>query len=177
MRNSFFRFLSTKICPIVLGFIFLMSSAASAQIPEMENKVPENIPLKIETKNSDSPKWVYDMEIEVTNTGKKPIYFLFLSLTFDLKDERGVVFGFPLIFGNNELYSTEGLSSIGDAAIQPGEKYTFKIKKSSADAWMKRKLRTNSAEPQKAFLKLGWLSFGDGTGFKGGGSMYKKKLN
>ena len=42
----------------------------------LENKLPKSVPLKIEFSGNDNLSWWYDIEVKVTNKGKKPIYFL-----------------------------------------------------------------------------------------------------
>ena len=159
----------------LLSIAFLANKYAYSQIAEIESKIPKNVPIKIELKNQDSVDWVHDLEIIVTNTGKKPIYFLFLSLVLDVKAEDGNFRGFSLLYGNKNLYSTEGLAEENDSSIQPNKTYTFKINKNSADAWTYRNAQENFVQPRTAQLKLGWLSFGDGSGIKGGGTIYVKK--
>ena len=100
----------------------IMANAATAQLSKIENQVPRGVPLKIEFKGYDSNNWIRDLEIVVTNTGKKPIYFLFLSFTLDVKAEDGNVLGFPLLFGNGDLYSTDSEASFGDDSIPPYRK-------------------------------------------------------
>lgn len=145
------------------------------QLKEIENRIPKNVPLKVEFKNYDSENWVHDLDIIVTNTGNKPIYFLFLSLTLDVKSENGNVRGFGLPFGNGELHSTETEAKPGDLSIAPNASYTFKIHNNSADGWDLRKATGNFIEPTKGFLALGFINYGDGTGQRGGGSHFKKK--
>lgn len=162
-------------------FLFLMvlssNSQTFGQLLEIENTIPKNVPIKIEVKNQDSANWIEDLEIEVTNTGKKPIYFLLLFLTLDKKTEKGDSYGFSFNYGDKTLYSTEGLAQENVFATYPNETYNFKIKEDSVRGW---KLHKNNnfgtfIEPRKGYLKLGWLSFGDGTGITANGTTYKKK--
>lgn len=48
-------------------------------LPEQEKKlgigVPSHVPLRVKVKNLNSKKWAHDLEVEVTNTSDKPIYF------------------------------------------------------------------------------------------------------
>lgn len=161
---------------VLLIALFVLSAlVAQAQLDQIENRIPKNIPLKVEFKNFKSETWVHDLEIIATNTGNKPIHFLFLSLTLDIKAEDGNVRGFALIFGNGDLYSTEAEAKASDPAIAPNASYTFKIKENSALGWDLEQAKENFVEPQKGFLGMGWISFGDGSGFRGGGSSFKKK--
>ena len=54
------------------------------------NLVPQHLPLKIKIKNLESEKWVHDLEVEVTNTSDKPIYFIeFFLVMPEIKSEAG----------------------------------------------------------------------------------------
>ncbi len=158
-----------------VGGIFVMPSFA--QLVEIENKIPKSAPIKIEYKNQDSDNWVHDLEIRVTNTSRKPIYFLALSIILqDLKSEEGNPWGFPLDFGNHDLVSNSKIATLNDVAIAPEDTYTFKIRDKSAAAWTRRKDSGRVPESVKARIVLHYLSFGDGSGVKSGGTMVNKKL-
>ena len=81
---------------VVLAFLSISVSLAHAQLEQIETRIPKNVPIKVEFKNYESTNWVHNLEIIVTNSGKKPIHFLFLSLTLDVKSENGNVRGFAL---------------------------------------------------------------------------------
>src|SRR6266566_2898691 len=42
--------------------------------------IPSHVPLKIKVNNLNHKKWVHDLEVEVTNTSDKPVYFLSLYI-------------------------------------------------------------------------------------------------
>ena len=174
-----------KRCPLCTVFfaflisLFILVPVASeqsvwGQLGEIENQIPKNVPIKVEFKNQESENWVHDLEIIVTNTGKKPVHFLFLSLTLDVKAENGNVLGFALLYGNGDLYSTETEAKAEDIAVAPNASYTFKINQNSALGWNLRKAEGNFIEPQKGFLSLGFINYGDGSGHLGGGTPFKK---
>ncbi len=179
-RNSrvspLFHFINL-ILKLAFVLLFGFVSFAEGQLKKIENRIPKNVPLKVEFKNYESENWIRDLDIVVTNTGEKPVHFLFLSLTLDVKAEDGNVRGFALLFGNGDLYSTEAEAKMGDPSIAPDTNFIFKINEKSALAWDLRKAKGNFLEPQKGFLGLGWISYGDGSGFRGGGSSFKKKRN
>jgi len=159
----------------LLVIIFSANKYAFGQLTEIENRIPKNAPIKLEIKNQDSEDWVSDLEFVVTNTGKKPIYFLGFSLLLDVKDDDGRTRGFYFDYGNKNLVSTESLAAGGDLPILPNRTYTFKIKKDSARGWNLHENSEDFVAPRTAYIKLSWLSFGDGTGIKPGGTPYKKK--
>ena len=57
------------------------SQAATARERKIGVGIPKHLPLKFEVKNLNSERWVYDLEINVTNTSAKPIYFLDFFIT------------------------------------------------------------------------------------------------
>lgn len=161
----------------LLLIFFLSCESVFSQLTKIENKIPKNAPIKVEFRHVDSENWVRDLEVKVTNVGKKPIYYLYLLIILDVKTEDGASKGFTFHFGNGKtLYSTEGLAKPDDSAILPDESNIFRIDKDTADAWDLGTRRSNFVVPRSAELVLGWLNFGDGTGIDGGGTTFKKKL-
>ena len=59
------------------------STSAAFQERTFENKIPAHIPIKIKIKREkeqkfkelNNEKWLREFELELTNTGDKPIYF------------------------------------------------------------------------------------------------------
>jgi hypothetical protein len=149
-----------SFCPVLIGQLTI------------EDKVPKNVPIKLEFVKADSPTWVRDLNIKVTNTGTKPIRFLYLDLVLDVLADTGYPWGFPLVFGNGDLYSTTVLANNDDKSIEPNETFTFKVDRSTADAW-EHSQSTGAIQGCRAQLRFGWLNFGDGTGIKGGGTPFK----
>jgi hypothetical protein len=101
----------------------------------LEDKIPQHLPIKVKVKNLNSKRWVHDLEVEVTNTSEKPIYFLDFHIILPeviLIDDS---VGFPLRYGRIELIKFTTPLEPGDVPIQPGEVHVFKISKSSAQGW------------------------------------------
>ena len=76
------NFSSTKFGLGLIGLLLVIifsSNNSFGQLLEIENKIPKNVPIKIEFEHQDSEDWARDLEIKVTNTGKKPIYFYCFS--------------------------------------------------------------------------------------------------
>src|ERR687893_895421 len=80
---------------ILCGTGIVSSKARSAQDDakderKFENTIPAHVPLKVKVKNEQSFKnlknknWARELEIEVQNTGSKPIYFMYMIV--DLPD-------------------------------------------------------------------------------------------
>src|SRR5258705_1606336 len=77
------------IASVVLFSRFaLVQSAPQSAKRSFENKIPPQVPLKVKIKKDKEEKaldpnnknWFRDIEIEVTNTSDKPIYFLSLDV-------------------------------------------------------------------------------------------------
>ncbi|HEX8457285.1 MAG TPA: hypothetical protein VF656_08310 [Pyrinomonadaceae bacterium] len=142
----------------------------AAQSPEvereLEDKIPKHLPLKIKIKNLNSEKWARDLEVEVKNTGDKPIYYLSFSLSLpEVKSDGGVVLGFDLRFGRPELSRFSNRPLPDDVPIQPGETYILKVPLNQAKGWELFKGRRNLSDPKKFQIKFHLLHYGDGTGF------------
>ncbi len=164
------------IAGIFFVFAVLFVPTTFGQLAEIKTNFPKNMPLKIEFKNYDKADWWHDLEIKVTNTGNKPIYYLYLILYTDAKDPKGERVGFTFKFGDTaKLYSTEAIAGASDPSILPNESYTFTVNSDTGRAWDFHKSLRTFAEPRKAELRCNFINFGDGTGIEGGGTHFKKK--
>jgi hypothetical protein len=185
-------FASTTIRPWILVailavFLLLMrnmSTPGNAQSPDgesnsqknervLENTVPAHIPIAIKMrkekeksfKDIENENWLREFELEVTNTGEKPIYFLYLTLIPDVKTSSGDIEMFPLTFGRVQLGDLRNRAAADDIPIKPGETYTFKIHPGQLRGWeMSQAIRPRPL-PKKIQLKIELINFGDGTGF------------
>lgn len=140
---------------------------------EVIHKVPSHLPLRVRFKNLakvkdlENENWLSDFEVEVTNTGTKPIYFLYMSLSLDTKHDDGVGIGYQLRYGRAALADLATPIVSDDVPIGPGETYTFRVPPNSAEGWKLFENRRKVPPPQKIELKFQVLNFGDGTGFAG----------
>lgn len=178
-----------KRCPFSVFFAFLISLLVLVplaseqnvwgQLSEIENQIPKNVPVKVEFKNYESEKWVHDLEIEVTNTGKKPIYYLKMILWLDVTNPvSGRQRAFSFKFGDiRKFYSIDNGETAGpdDPAILPNESYTFKIDPGSVKGFDMGKKRSDFIEPRTANFEHSFTSFGDGTGILKGGTPFQQK--
>jgi hypothetical protein len=143
--------------------------AAQAQPErELEDKIPKHLPIKIKVKNLHRENWARDLEIEVTNTSSKPIYYLFLILTLpEVKSDSNRTMGFQLGYGRNALVDFAAPLQANDVPLKPGESYTLKIPEQFSRGWERfaERRKLPKAEPKKVLIRFGQLNFGDGTGF------------
>jgi hypothetical protein len=179
---------------LLLSIIFFSSikiSSSRAQQPgtdvppgqekQLEDKTPSHLPLKVKVKNLNSKKWIHDLEVEVTNTSDKPIYFLDFHMIFPgVRGSLGYEIGFALRYGRIQLTEFTTPIEPDDVPIQPGETHIFKIPESSANGWDHLRDRENRPEPKKVRLIFQLINFGDGTGYGDAGGRYidiHKKVN
>lgn len=133
--------------------------------------------LKAEKENAfrdlRNEKWVRDFELEVRNTGDKPIYFIQFDLVPDFgKPPTERTLALTIQYGRNELIYFDTAFTAQDVPIKPGEKVFLKIRDEEMDGWEHFKEVQHWPEhwskPRKVSLEFEVLSFGDGTGFEGG---------
>jgi hypothetical protein len=140
-----------------------------------ENLIPSHLPVKVKIrtekekafKDLKNDKWAQDLELEVTNSGDKPIYSLSLLLVTDVRAAGGYRIVFPLSYGRVELGDIRNRADTNDVPIKPGEKYVFRIHPGQIQAWEIRNRQENRPHPKKIQVKFEALSFGDGTGYVG----------
>ncbi|MFN2480271.1 MAG: hypothetical protein ABR554_02145, partial [Pyrinomonadaceae bacterium] len=147
-------------------------SAAQIKPHEREFKdgLPEHVPIKVKVRNLNHEKWADNLEVEVKNTGEKPIYFLFLIITLpDVRSDGNRVMSFQLLYGREELVDFTAPIRSDDIPIRPGETQVLKIPEQFSQGWERFAARRNlpKTEPRKIQIRLGELNFGDGTGFMG----------
>ncbi|MDT4951968.1 MAG: hypothetical protein QOJ02_106 [Acidobacteriota bacterium] len=151
-------------------------TVSSKEERELKDTIPKHLPIKVKIKKEKekafkdvkNEKWLRDLEIEVTNTGDKPIYLLHMLLILpEIKASDGVGIAFLLHYGRKELGDIETKAGPDDVPIKPGETYVFSLPEITAVSWERFKRRENRPDPKKLILHFQILSFGDGTGFVG----------
>jgi hypothetical protein len=179
-----------KISAIYIKVVLLLSLAAIASIllthgglvpgiaqssekRVLDIRVPGHLPIKVKLKkekekgveDAKNDKWLSDFELEVTNTGDKPIYFLSLLLVADdVPGSNGFGMAWGLYYGRGELGDIKTKASAEDVPIKPGESYVFSLA-DKLQNWERFRKRENKADAEKLILKFQILAFGDGTGF------------
>ncbi len=140
----------------------------------LENTIPKHVPIKLKIKKEkeqsfkdlNNKKWISEYELELTNTGDKPIYYLDLLLVSDVKLGSNYLV-FALAYGRNALGDIVSRALPEDIPIKPGETFVFKIHPSQISAWEKSVRENKHPEAARLQIKLETLSFGDGTGLFG----------
>ena len=158
---------------VVLCGVRLVSTAQSpVEGRELEDSTPAHLPIKVKLKNAEKVKdlsnenWLADLEIEATNTGSKPIYFLYIVLKLpEVKHDDGIMMAYQLRYGRAELVDILAPVQSDDVPIQPGESTILKVPVNSIAGWKLFKAKRNIPNPKKLKLVFQLINFGDGTGF------------
>lgn len=155
--------------------------AKSFQQREIVYNIPESVPIKVRFKSTKESKfkdlnnsdWLRDLELEVTNTSNRPIYFLeFWLMLPDIRSESDNPLAFSLRYGRADFIRPETQAIVTDLPIQPGETHSFAIPEGKQQGWREFKVRRRAPDPEKVRIKFVQLSFGDGTGFNSSGESY-----
>jgi hypothetical protein len=133
---------------------------------ELAVGLPKHVPLKIKTKNIKSKRWSHDLEIEVTNTSNKPVYYLsFMVVMQDVKSPEGKEYIFWVHYGRGQLNDFSTRLESTDIPLQPNESYVLKIDQVEADSWETTRSKLKKPQPSRVGLVFQMLNFGDGTGY------------
>jgi hypothetical protein len=156
----------------VSGPISAQQSPASQQERQIENTLPKHVPLDIKIrkekeqawKDLKNEKWARDFELEIKNTGEKPIYTFYLLVFFDVPTDFDTELIAPIYYGRPEISDPRSTPTDDDVPIKPGESMVFKIHPNMLLAWDKGYREKGWRLPNKVRIKLGSVTFGDGTG-------------
>jgi hypothetical protein len=160
---------------VCLGLALCAAGAGRGQgrARAVVSTVPARVPLKVVVRNGErvadpsNEGWLRDLEVEVTNTGGRPVYFVSLLLLLPGAKMGGVQPVFKLKFGSPELGSFTALARPEDVPLAPGESAVVKVPESEAAMWERWRARGAATDPPRLVLVLHQLNFGDGTGFAG----------
>jgi len=141
----------------------------------IENLIPRHVPISIKIrseketafKDLSNRNWARDFELEVTNTGNKPIYFLDLSVFFDVANSHGPELFTTLVYGRPEVGDVRVLPSPEDVPINPGESAILKVYSGTLKAWDIKSREQHWALPTRVQVKFQFLRFEDHNGFTG----------
>ncbi len=168
---------------LVVGFGLSSGTAQSGQDGaaesasderKFENNIPAHVPIKVKLKNEqsfkkkDNKNWARELEIEVKNTGTKPIYFMYMIVDMpDVRGENGHSYAFQLHYGRKELMNLDTAVLPDDVPIRPGESVTLKPYESRVVGYEALRRSKNKDDPKKVRFDMQIVNFGDGTGLHG----------
>ncbi len=181
-RSSLFQIVLVTLL-IVVCVVGMASSAAQSQREdatshkderEFKSTVPEHVPIKVKLKNElsfkkmDNENWAREMEIEVKNTGSKPIYYLSMTIIMpEMVNDNGYPLAFGIHYGRKELLYLDTPLLPEDLPIRPGESTTLKVSENQVSAFEEMRPREKVSNPKKVEFWLGYVNFGDNTGLRG----------
>jgi hypothetical protein len=143
----------------------------------VEDKIPKHLPIKVKiraqkekaAKDLNNEHWHRDLEIEVKNTGDKPIYYISLILEMPEIKISGDPVTFILRYGQHSvLDDSKGRAAPEDIPLKPGGTCILGLEDQQARGWEIRKEWEKWSPPKKVLIEFEQLNFGDGTGFLGG---------
>jgi hypothetical protein len=110
-------------------------SSASQQERQIENTIPKHVPSDVKiTKEKEknwndlqNENWARDFELEITNTGNKPIYELEMLLWFDVPNEYQDELVTAITYHSPGISDPRSIATADDIPIKPGESKAFKI--------------------------------------------------
>ena len=151
--------------PSVKSTYALGSARVKGPVRERKIKIREykDMPLQFTAvRNLQSDKWCTELEIEVKNVSKKPIYFIYVYLIVD-RPPVGEI-GISLQYGQQENRRIEHLADPGDPHLDPDESYVFTLPEQTRVEF-EAKLRKSPERDKNLLLGIALVNFGDGTGF------------
>ncbi len=168
-------FILIVVAVLLMGARLTSSIARVQEERVFENAIPKDVPIKIKIKKEKeesfkdlkNENWAREFELELTNTGERPIYYVDILMVTDVKAADGHRIVFPLQYGRAGLGDIVSKPWPDDVPINPGETHIFKIHPGQVPAWEQGQRRENRPQPKKMRFELQLLSFGDGTGYFG----------
>ncbi|HEX8148736.1 MAG TPA: hypothetical protein VF591_16255 [Pyrinomonadaceae bacterium] len=141
---------------------------------EFKVEIPERLPIKVKLKSeksfkdSKNKRWLRELEVEVKNTGTKPIYYVALHLGLPDVYVGGPLLTIGMQYGRKELFFPETPVEPGDVPIMPGETITMRPGAQSTKAFeYHRDELKDQTDPKRVECVVTAITFGDGTGLWG----------
>ena len=175
-RESLAPLTIALLLPLVLAFGLTSGGAQSDEKKEREvvDKIPKHVPIKVKVKKPERLKdlenedWLGELEVEVTNTGTKPIYYFSISIYMpDVLAPTGSNMGYRLSYGRSKLVSIMEPVLRDDVPIHPGGVVVLRAPEDAAEGWKRVRAEGKVTNPKKLEFIFHGLNFGDGTGFVG----------
>ena len=167
-----FLLVSVTLAVCAAGLVF--TARSRAQEREFKNTVPERVPIKVKLKNEekfkklDNAEWARDLEVEVRNTGTKPIYYLYMVVRMpEMTNEYDHALSFQFHYGRKALVSFGEEVLPEDVPIKPGESVTLKVSETQLKGFEQVRHKEKTDKPKKVVFIMQLINYGDRTGFQG----------
>ena len=178
--SNFFPPAFALLFSVVVAFGFGVARSQREETPaderRFENTVPAHVPIKVKLKSEKSFKdlknknWARELEIEVRNTGSKPIYYLYVLVVMPDVKVQGHRLTMRTAYGRRELGLPETPVEADDQPVlAPGETLTVKLPEAKVRAYEVIRDRDGIPNPKRVEFEIQAVKFGDGTGFRGRG--------
>lgn len=174
--------LLSKVFLLFAVSIFALAriSTATAQSPKprryIDIQIPKNVPLEVKLKKDKekefqdlyNERWIRAFELEVKNTGDRPIYALSLVwVMLEVKMPDGNPYGGTLLYGRSQFRTEpDEVPKPEDDPIEPSEIHVFKLNEPTVGGW-ESWAKENDLHPKDLLVFFNFLCFGDGTGLEG----------
>jgi len=143
---------------------------------KFENTVPAHVPIKVKLKSEKSFKdlknknWARELEIEVKNTGSKPIYYLYVIIVMPDVLVGGHRLTMRTTHGRKELGLPDTPVGPDDVPVLlPGESLVVKLPEDQVRAYEEWRDEEGKPDPNMVEFEIQAVKFGDGTSFRGRG--------
>ena len=176
------------VCAVALVNFTISTTAQSSQAKrQLDDRVPAHLPIKIKIKKEkeegfqdlNNEHWPRDFQVEVKNTGDRPIYALSLVwMLADVKAPDGNPYGSTFKYGRSDFITVPGETpKPEDDPIEPGETYIFKLSNPSIGGLENFAKNKDFRSLKSVIVFFNYLCFGDGTGWESpdGRSSERKK--
>jgi len=158
-----------------VGIVSSTAQSTQADLKDerkFENTIPAHVPLKVKLRNEQSfknhknKKWLRELEVEVKNTGSKPIYYLAVIVTLPDVIVQGHQYGMQVVYGRRELLKVNNPIRSDDVPILPGESVVLKVSEKLVRGYEISRDEENRDDAKKVQFNLILINFGDGTGLE-----------
>jgi hypothetical protein len=146
------------------------AEAATANERKLKNAVPDHVPVKVRVKNEQALKrlnnknWARELEVEVKNTGSKPIYFVNVEIVMPEIVINGGQLVMMMAYGRKELVFPDTPVEPSDVPILPSDSITLKIPERRVKGYEKSRDEDKIySDPVKIEIEVQVIRFGDGT--------------
>jgi hypothetical protein len=135
---------------------------------EVEDRVAKHLPVKVKVKNEQSlkdlknKKWARELEVEVKNTGDKPIYYVHVEIVMPEIVISGGGLVLTMAYGRKELAHPDAPIKDSDIPILPSETVTLKVPEGTLKAYEEfRDEDKVYSDPKKIEIEVNAVNLGD----------------
>jgi hypothetical protein len=161
------------VCAVGIVSSTAQSTQEEKEERKFENTIPAHVPIKVKVKNEQAFKnlknknWARELEIEVKNTGSKPIYFMYMLMVMPDVTVGGYPYALQLHYGRKMLVRLNTPIQPDDVPILPGESVTLTVSETQLSGYEKSRDEEKRNDPKKIEFDMQLINFGDGTGLQG----------